>query len=604
MPTFPRQLGALQNLQNRGRVNPLPRQGLKPLTTNQLNNTNLSNVPVPDSEGDLTPEEQALIDQSKEKFFDTLGTAGTVIQSASLRDDGQSNVGLGGVGGTLSGLSQGAAFGPLGLIGGALLGGASAVAAGAQSNADFYDQKAQSDRFNLSSKTYQPNIGGFGTGGFMVGNEEFVPVQMELDENYVTPDLNIYTSKAKDTHENMDDDFVSDLAQSGSFAFSNRTEFTPETYADKVLGQGFAHYTEEGSFDLEEVKMSDVFGDSKKSITFSEGAEMIKKEFKTFDDGNRNADIFTKITNQENKQGRIPWINNLVSLHEGERLATDTNNPRKFMGGGGIFGDRQKELERILAESSSDNILNRDNSLFQSDSLFKGINVRNGLSALAGGISIGLQNTTVEPVLETTRFIDQRFEEVSGAATDQLAGQGLASANSLISNIARTDPRRAAQLAPRLFDSALGQSNQIQANASRENRQQRRARASELTRIDNRNNASSIAARDRSRSLINQKINAFTNNFTGALNNKNQTAINQFGFNRGVEGEFNSNRLSILNQQQNLASLGANFDIRTASQEERNRLLEEAFIKQRNRDNPAVSLLPRPVPSLFNTNSF
>lgn len=556
---------------------------------------------------------------------------GSLLEQVSIRDDGSSNPRVAALAGGLRGGAAGASLGPLGIIGGALLGGASSFGAANQSNADFFDNKALNEAFNLSAKTVSPSI--FGKGGLIDG-DQFVPVQMELDETYVTEDLNIYDSKATDKHEKMDDEEISDVVKNNSFAFSNRKELRMSDHADDVLGYGVAHYSEDGRFNLDKVTMKDIFGDSKKKIKFSEAAKLIRKHYKVVREDDKNADLLTKITNQENKQARAPFVNQLVKIHED----LDDDNiepivPQKFGKGGKMR--KKKKVKKYMPggfiddpiggysyiddngnvisvdENGNETIVQRGDSLNtqlgslgleldrleqaneqnfattnrDTRSLFNRLNTRNGLASILQGAAVGLQSTQVNPRLQDARFVDQMFDTLSPAVGDQLVSEGFSRANSLVANVARSNPRAALQLGPQLFDSALRGANSTRLNLIQDRLNQDRGKARFLNRLGNVNRAERIRADEATRNLVNRKRRDLANVGVNFLQNRDRLDVNKFQLDRQAIRERNDNNLSLFQNRLNVNSMRD----RTNAQLDFNR----SFLKQleqslSRRNSPAI----------------
>lgn len=523
---------------------------------------------------------------------------GSILQQTALSEDGQANVGQSAIGGLLQGGAAGAALGPLGIIGGALLGGASGLGSAAQSNADFYDNKALKESFQLSSKTVAPSI--FGPGGMITGSDELVPVQLELDETYVNSDLEILKSKADEVHEDMDDLEITDVVKDNSFAFSNRKHFTPGDFAKDVLGYGFAHYSEDGNYDLDKVLMSDVFGDSNSEISFSKAADMIAKKYKTVRSDDKDVDLLTRITNDENKQARLPFVNRLIQIHEqGSLNEPDFIVPQKFGKGGKIKkyekgGDINSIYDELFSELE---MLDQDNNTdFQTTNedtanLFGRMNTRNSMSSILNGLAVGTQSTTVDPALMDSRFADEMFEEMSPVLADQITNQGNAQASSLIANIARTSPQAAQQVAPRLFDSALQRSNQSRLSIIQNNLAQRRGKYSFLNRNGNFNRRERVRAEMATRNLVNKKRQALANVGTEFLTNRNTLDSNKFTLDREAQGQFNENRMSIFQNKLNAVGNRGSFDAQMAYIGQRNE-----GIKRSAEDGAYRSVTP--IPSL------
>lgn len=566
---------------------------------------------------------------------------GSLVEQASLSQDGEANVGLATFGGALRGGSAGASLGPLGIIGGALLGGVGGFSQANQSNAEFFDDKALNEAFKLSAKTVSPSI--LGDGGFIEG-EDLVPVQMELDEVYVTDDLSIYDSKAKKKHKDMEDEDITDVVRDNSFAFSEQKKMKPSTHAEKTLGYGFAHYSEDGNYSLEKVTMADIFGDSKKEVTFSDAAKMIRNYFKVVREDDKEADLLTKITNDENRQARRPFVNQLINIHEG--TDDDDQEPivpqqfgkggkmkkkvKKYNDGGFVFNGNPDDFEGptggysyvnangdivSVDENGNESIMQQNDSLnselddlsLQLDNfekynlqnfnrtnrntsaLFDRLGTRSGLASIIQGFSTGLQSTRVNPNLQDARFADQMFEQLSPAIADQITSNGFARANSLASNIARTSPEAAKQVAPRLFDSALRQSNNSRLSIIQDNLNQKRGKARFLNRLGNTNRAERNRADEATRNLINKKRRDLANVGIGLLQNRDRLDVNKFQLDRSALREANDNQLSIFQNRLNIGGMRGRHNAQLNANSQFLRQLENALA---NRNSTTGETLP------------
>ncbi len=566
----------------------------------------------------LSPEITALIKQNMRQQVNQLQGvavgAGSVLGQTALSEDGMSNTRQATLGGALQGFGAGASLGPLGAIGGALLGGVSGFGAANQSNADFYDGQALNQAFNLSSKTVNPTA--FGKGGFI---DDDLAVQMELGESYMTPELEIFDSKATKTHKKMGKDEITDVVKPESFVFSNQKDYDPDKHKDTLLGYGVAHYSEDGNHSLDKVTMADVFGDSKKKMTFSEGVRKLRSHYKTVGVGEDDTDLLTQITNQENLQARMPFANELIKAHRGDKTKQEKFEPQQYAMGDVVrrrpnfnigqdvpVGYMRDELGRVvpdpnyvpqpitqgLAQPTALPTGSRIDSLFsdfgddldmmeqqnaqdfantnqQTGALFNRMGARSGLASLAQGIATGMQSTQVNPNLVDTRFSDQMFEEMSPAMVDQMADQNMARANSTIANVSRTSPQVANQLAPRLFEASLRQGNNQRAQINNSNMAQRRAKYSFLNSAGNANSAARNQADEATRNLINKKRQNLAGVATGFLGNADRLDVNEYGMNRAAEGQFNNNNMSIMQNQMNSNAMQARMDAMSQSFKDR-----------------------------------
>lgn len=560
---------------------------------------------------------------SLSKIGQDLGPIGDILQNIAVTNDGNSNVGMSTIGGAISGAGKGAAAGPFGAILGALMGGTSGYAAANKDNAEFFDYEKLRKEYELLDKSIDPNIGIYGKGGLM----EMTPVQMDKGEFYADEAMNIFESKSKAKHEDMDDDDVTDLIVKKSFAFSDRLTFKPYDYKDTVLGYNPGYYSEgeNGGVDLVEVKFSDVFGDSKKEITFSEAAKILKKAYPTYKDGDADADVLTKITNDENKTARASYLNTLIKIQQGlSTPSEETIKPKKFATGGSIIPGMDMATFLNMLKTANNNLnglpqttqmqdvgglpmadllgskqvigsvptdsglnykplpsisvddLNKPNKDVSKSPLdmFSSINnqleelktrnaknfdagksaisdlgdrmrTRSGLSAIMNGLAIGLQDSRVNPDIVSTRFAGDMYQELPSAVTDAISSNNFAKASSVISALATTNPEAAGQVAPRLFDSALAQSNDAQIKAAIDNLKTKRGKYEFLNRAGTANIAAKNKADQATADLLNAKRAAIASNVTDYLGNMNTIDTGMFGFNRANEAQYNANDMKL-----------------------------------------------------------
>lgn len=463
-----------------------------------------------------------------------MGGFGNIASQMSLSEDGNANVGMSALGGSLQGAASLSALGPLGMIGGALLGGAMGYTSANKSNADYFDKKDLEDSLYLSGKTINPSI--YGAGG-LVDMDALIPAQMDKDEMYVTPGLKIFKSKSKSTHEKMDRNQVTDVLAPKSFVFSNRKKFVPKNHMDEILGYGIAYYNEdEDTYELGEIKMKDIFGDSKKAMTYSEGAEMIKKNFKTVKD-DKAKDLLTEITNQENLQARLPYLTKLIGLHEKDNKKIDKMLPMLFGDGG--FAEIYDKLAKIQGRVKND----YNNTVTQGNALFDKLNLNSGLGALTEMTALGLQSTQVNPRLQSDIFADNMFEEISPASSDQISSNVMDSVNSTIRDIAQENPELALKLAPKLMDSALTKSNDARLRMIENNYGQRRGKYTFLNSVTNKNNLAKIEADETTKNLLNKKTKMMADTYNKWLSHNSDYLTQKY--------EFENKALQDLNKSEN-----------------------------------------------------
>lgn len=435
--------------------------------------------------------------------------------------------------------------------------------------------------FNLSTKTMPLNRGYFGPGGEVIDPEsDYVVSQMDKGERFVTPTLKIYKSKSKKMHEDMEDDEVTDIIKSGSFAFSERKFFTPDDYDDDVLGYGVAHYEEDEDFELEAVNLAQVFKDPNKEISFSDGVGEIEKYYKTKDDNNKNIDIFDKITNQENIQARAPYVLKLMEIHKGDTSAKSPIIPQKFGYGGQVkkYKNGQDIYGDEVVQNMYDDELERLDSLDEmNDQMFLlggiqgaqstiGNRINNTAGLLVDTIGTSLQNTRVDPDLMDTSLASGMFEEVSNATADQLANTGFGRANSLISNVAARNPELARRLGPSLLGSAVENSNRVRGSIAMDNLAQRRGRYSFLNNASNFNRAQRNKAEAATNDLINRKVSGLATAANRFLTNDSAISANALDFMRGNMAQFNRNNIATGNMRRSLLGDRMNYEVQRQGQ--------------------------------------
>jgi len=170
-----------------------------------------------------------------------------------------------------------------------------------------------------------------------------ISVQTEKGESIIMPDGGIYDVKAKDKHEKMDKDEVTDILPQGAYVAGTRDkQLISKKKAEKnLLGNTPAVYSEFDNITKpEEIRFSDIF--KKEEHTPSEVAKLIKNKFKTI---NTDDDVLANVTNAENKIGRMPYLANLMAIVEGGKKKKKEDGVEKFALSGGVedYPDLTKE---------------------------------------------------------------------------------------------------------------------------------------------------------------------------------------------------------------------------------------------------------------------
>lgn len=269
------------------------------------------------------------------------------LKEASQGNSSDSNYDLAVGSGALSGAVRGAEFGtglfgssPIGKIagglfgalGGGMLGAATNLQSVAGANESFYNRKDKELKHKMGNGV-EPMIAA--KGGFAIG-DDMIPVQMEKGEVFLSPDLGIFDTKATKQHKDMNRKEITDVIKQGSFVFSNQKKFKPYDIKDISLGYGVVNYSEDGGYALKKMTMADVLGDSKKDISFSDGAKKIRDSFKVIRDNDVESDLLTKVTNIENMTNRVAYLSKLIEKHENSADSDNVGDitPKLFAEGG------------------------------------------------------------------------------------------------------------------------------------------------------------------------------------------------------------------------------------------------------------------------------
>lgn len=215
----------------------------------------------------------------------------------------------------------------MGLLNGGLLGGLIGLGVGGVQSAlkmAHYDNALEEQNRNMyESATVQPRS--FELGGAiepMLGTE-YTPIQAEKGDKgkevLILPSLDIVDSGAEKSHDEMDEEEITDVVPEGTYVFSSSEdmELDLKAVADTIVGLGISSYTEDGdNYGGHFIKFQDIFGDEGE-MTFSEAANKVKGKYKTVE--NNTEDIFTKATNEDNKSSRMPIIQELIMMQEDMR---------------------------------------------------------------------------------------------------------------------------------------------------------------------------------------------------------------------------------------------------------------------------------------------
>lgn len=153
------------------------------------------------------------------------------------------------------------------------------------------------------------------------GQEAAVPpvgVQLELDEIFLTPELDIIDTNAREKHKNMEKDVITDVMRPDDYVVSADPSMnvTRERLEDVSFGLGPVHYKEGEIGELpEEITAASILPDDVKEIILADYGKAVRK---TFPMSNRD-DMFSRKTNDANKSSRIPYLSALTLFNEEKR---------------------------------------------------------------------------------------------------------------------------------------------------------------------------------------------------------------------------------------------------------------------------------------------
>lgn len=349
------------------------------------------------------------IDRSKNTLTNVGGFLGDSMLMAANNPDNIADPQTGAFGGAISGAAKGMSAGPLGALGGALLGGLSGYITTGYTREAQENSERDSIEDMLMSDTVSPDIMYAEEGGAMevISNSDLAPVQMEKGEMILFGELDLVKSKSKATHDEMDDDDVTDIVPTDAYVFSSSDKylFNKEkdvSEADDVLGYMPVKYSDSDKTSMKEtdkIKFTDIL--SKDEMTFADIAKDIKKKFSTSD---RKYDIFTEVTNAANKRSRLPYLQKAIHFQEKKtgRVVVDGDEKEpsledageytpKFQGGGPVSTiiNLSRSLERASEDTSAkpmESMSEEERAFFFANSLAKNLMQRGYRVTPAGNV--------------------------------------------------------------------------------------------------------------------------------------------------------------------------------------------------------------------------
>ena len=289
------------------------------------------------------------------------GTIGGLLTASELNPNSSPNKTTSIAADALKGVQAGAALGPLGMAGGAILGGVVGYGSYMQRKELQDAQDYMKDKAYIQNRTVDQNTGYYQEGGQVPEQEAlplmkyeksyFVPpmpmaikdvdpqspyqhVQTERGEMVLMPDGGLVPVKATKLHKDMKKDEVTDILPAGSYVMSdfNKKKLKKDNMEKVILGHGAVEYEEGESDDpIKEVKMSDYM--TKKEMTPAEISEEIVKKYTI---SSRKKDIFADITNERNRVNRMPFLAKLVEINESKKAKVEPIDTETFRMGGKV----------------------------------------------------------------------------------------------------------------------------------------------------------------------------------------------------------------------------------------------------------------------------
>ena len=191
---------------------------------------------------------------------------------------------------------------------------------------------------------YGGSVNRYADGGEVQEQVELIPIQTEKvgkqSEMIIHLDGTITKVNATKRHKQMDEDEVTDIVPSGSYITSAdpMMKIKFKTAEDIVLGIKSQPYKEwkKGTVPTE-ITLAEIWGSGKKDKTPAELTQNVAKRFNIIDKDpyyEHGGDIFTKRTNQENMEARIPFLSEIVRLNEKNKSSKQKGAVEMYRYGG------------------------------------------------------------------------------------------------------------------------------------------------------------------------------------------------------------------------------------------------------------------------------
>lgn len=256
--------------------------------------------------------------------------------------------------------------------------------------------------------------------------DSLVPIQTEKGELILTPTGDVVPVNATKRHHQMSDDEVTDLSPDKSYIFSK--------YGDVKIHKPLAEKMVTGVTN----KPYNVFGKNPQPQTTTLAdfmtkkvmapADVVKNVINKYKVVDNEGDLFTEETNRQNRINRAPLLEAVMSLSELDKEMKGLNTVEQFKQGGFLKQGINKyqtgaEVSAIAGAGSSvvssvatliSDFFNRKALATSQEKSVRDVNELYGqqsqlsnLGMLAGLTGVAAQNPTIDPVTQSSTYLDQ-----------------------------------------------------------------------------------------------------------------------------------------------------------------------------------------------------
>ncbi len=261
---------------------------------------------------------------------------------------------------------------------------------------------------------------------FQLGGQvqpEVLGIQTELGEQLIYEDASIVDVNADKKHAQLDDDLITDYVPEGTFVASayKGMRIDRDDAEEVLLGIDMKPYIEgkKGAVPIE-ITLASMF--TKKRMTPAEVTERVRKKFSL---SNKDHDVFTERTNEENKLSRLPYLQGIIGLSEFQRMEQEG----VFRNGGSVKKKDTEEyqLGSIIGAGASFlgglfSFIDGNNKATQNRNLLnQGAARQSSLlnqGALANALGVLGQDTAIQTPQLTDTFLNQQQTNIPRGLTD------------------------------------------------------------------------------------------------------------------------------------------------------------------------------------------